>query len=185
MRSKLEKRTIFEKAHIFPCKYKNLNNIPHWHREHELILVESGSAIVVSDGNLFTLSEGMGVFLHSGSIHSIASEEDSVTAIIKADEEYFGRLIGTKKLASPILSEDHNLSARITELFREFKKGDEYSGILTDCLATELIVSIFRGEETEALTPSQGSSTERYKELLDLITRNFAYIIELLEREQF
>lgn len=40
MRTKREKRVFFDKAHVFPRKYKNLNNIPHWHTEYELIAVE-------------------------------------------------------------------------------------------------------------------------------------------------
>ncbi len=176
MKTKLEKRILFEKCHVFPCKYKNLNNIPHWHREHELIFVESGSVIVMCDGNLFTLKEGMGAFLHSRAVHSISSEPNAVTFVAKADADYFDRLFGEVRLCSPLLSSDHDLAHAAETLLAEWKKKDEYSGILSDSMVTALLAHIFRKEATEDLPAVTGSSAERYRELLTRIARDYADI---------
>ena len=174
MKTKLEKRICLEKSHIFPCKYRNLSNIPHWHKEHELVVVESGSAIVLCDGNLFTLRSGMGAFLHSGTVHSISSEEDSVTVILKADGDYFDRLLGTRRPVSPLLRGDYGLLKIMDEIFSEWKQKDEYSAILADSLTTALIARILRGEETEAVSPIGGTTDERYRVLLEQISLHFA-----------
>lgn len=176
MKTKLEKRVFFEKAHVYPCKYKNLNNIPHWHTEYELIYVESGSILVTSDGNSFTLSEGMGLFLHQGAIHSISSDFGAVTVVLKIDGRYFEKLFEHKKLISPLLTQDYDLSNRIEELFEESKRKDEYSGILADSIINHLIARILRNEPCETLVPEGQSSAERYKLLLQRISQSFAYI---------
>ncbi len=177
MKSKLEKRVFFDKAHVFPCKYRNLNNISHWHTEYELIFVESGSISLTVNGNLFTLSEGMGAFLHQGAVHSIISQTDAVTVVLKIDGAYFESLFEKKKPDSPLLSHDYGLASHIEELFEESAKKDEYSGILADSITTHLIARILREEPCSPLLDGEhSSSTERYKLLLERISQNYAYI---------
>ncbi len=176
MKSKLEKRVFFDKAHVYPCKYKNLNNIPHWHTEYELIFVESGTVTVTADGNLFTLTEGMSLFLHQGTVHSIFSAADAVTVVIKAEGTYFEALFGRKKLVSPLLSKDYGFAAYMEELFGESAKRDEYSGLLADSITTRLFAHILRGEPIEEISREDSSSAERYKLLLEQIAENYAYV---------
>ena len=177
MRTKLEKKVLFDKAHVFPCKYKNLNNIPHWHTEYELIYVESGTVTVTEDGNLFTLSEGMAAFLHQGAIHSISSLPGAVTVVLKIDGAYLESLFGRVRPVSPLLTGTYDLPAHIEALFEESAKKDAYSGVLADTIACHLVAHILRGEPSEQLgAEDHASSTERYKQLLERISRNYAYI---------
>lgn len=177
MRTKLEKKVLFDKAHVFPCKYKNLTNIPHWHTEYELIFVESGRIAVTADGNLFTLTEGMAVFLHQGAIHSITSHPGAVSVVLKIDGSYLESLFGSVRLVSPLLSDSYDLPTHIEELFEESAKQDEYSGVLADTIACHLIAHILRSEPSEPLrSEDHASSTERYKLLLERISQNYAYI---------
>lgn len=177
MSTKLEKRVFFDKAHVFPCKYKNLNNIPHWHTEYELIYVESGTLSVTVDGSLFTLQRGMALFLHQGMIHSIVSSEDAVTAVIKVDGAHLEALFGRTRLVSPLLSGDYGLSEYIEEIFRESDDKDAFSWILSDSITTRLIAHILRGEPTvEPPANEPSSSAERYKKLLEEIAEKYAYV---------
>ena len=174
MRTKLEKRVSFDKAHVMPKKYKNLNNISHWHTEYELIVSESGTVSVTADGNLFTLTEGMGLFLHGGTIHSISSEVGAIAVVVKADASYFDSLFGRKKLVSPILQRDYSLLDYVNELFAEMTAKDEYSGILIDTATTRLMARILREEPTEEISAPESSSAERYKLLLERIAESYA-----------
>ena len=58
MKTKLEKRVVFERSHTFLCAYKNLHNLPHWHGEHELVLERSGRGSITVNGTVFVLTEG-------------------------------------------------------------------------------------------------------------------------------
>lgn len=176
MKTKFEKGIAFKKAHIFPCKYKNLQNIPHWHKEHELVFVQAGSVSVMENGNSFTLSAGTAAFLHSETVHSIQSAPDAVTVVAKVDAAYFQKLIGDKTLRSPVLEHDYDLPALFTELFAELKEGCEYGGIVADSIATKLLAQIFRQESIGAPGTARKDTAERYKSLLDLIATDHAYI---------
>lgn len=176
MKVRFEKKIIFEGAHVLPRKYKNLHNLPHWHREHELLLVESGEITLTDADHSFSLSSGNAAFLHSEEIHSITSSTDAVVTVLKLDPTYFRRIVGEKRLLSPVLCFDHDLPARLSELFCELKTSLEYSGIVADCIAVTLLAHIFRQEETRLCGTDRAETDGRYRELLELIGRDFAYI---------
>ncbi|MBR2354663.1 MAG: helix-turn-helix transcriptional regulator [Clostridia bacterium] len=154
----------------------NLQNIPHWHTEYELIYIESGRVTVTVDGNLFTLLEGDGLFLRQGAIHSIASEPYAVTAVVKADAAYFESILSEKKLCSPLLTGEYDLSSYIQELLDEFIQQDEFSGILSDSITAYLFARILRNEPTEEISAEEENAAERYKLLLERIADGFSYI---------
>ncbi len=176
MKIKFEKKIAFDVAHILPRKYKNLHNLPHWHKEHELILVQSGTALVTENDNGFELSTGMAAFLHSEETHSIESAPGTVMTVAKLDPAYFHRIIGDKRLLCPILSHDYRLHTHLTELAAELKEPLEYGGIVADSIATELLARIFRGEATQASGSARRDSTEQFKGLLELIGQSYAYM---------
>lgn len=176
MKSKFEKAISFERAHIFPRKYRNLQNMPHWHREHELIFVQSGCVTVMTDDTPCVLSEGMGAFMHSEEMHSIHSEPGAVVIVAKLDASFFHRITGANRLRTPLLTAEYGLPVFFEKLFAEFKEDLPFAGAIADSIATELVARVFR---TEALgTPSNDhrNTTQRFRALLDLIDKNFAYI---------
>lgn len=176
MKTKFETGISFEKSRIFPRKYRNLRNISHWHREHELVYVEEGSASVMEDGNFLTLNKGECAFLCSEVIHSIQSENGAITIVAKLDADYFDGIVGRKRPISPVLTHDYNLSAVFDELFSELSDDLEFNGIIADSLARRLVAQIFRTEKTAEISVPQRSSSEKYKSLLDLITERYADI---------
>lgn len=173
MKTQFEKGITFERGHIFPRRYRNLQNLPHWHREHELVLVESGVATVMADGNFFTLLTGDGAFLYSEAIHSIRAEEGAVVTVAKIDAAHFRPLLGEHMLQSPVLTKDHGTKKAMDALFAELSAPDGYSGAVADAIATRLLAEMLR---REALTEREGESdtAERYKALMDLIHREYA-----------
>ncbi|MBQ8396984.1 MAG: AraC family transcriptional regulator [Clostridia bacterium] len=173
---KFEKSVSFAQAHIVPGKYRNLKNIPHWHEEHELVFVQSGCAAVMCSGEIFPLSAGDSTFLHSEDVHSISAEPGAILLVAKIDADYLHKIIGAKKLCSPLLARDYALGDVFAELFAEIKAADAYSGIIADSIVTRLAAQIFRGERLEDAESAPNATTEKYKELLDLIAKNYAYI---------
>ncbi len=175
MRTQFEKAVAFSGGYIHLRRYANLQNLPHWHREHELVLAESGVVTVMADGNLFTLNKGESVFLHSEGLHSIRAETGSVVAVVKIDAEHFRRLLGDKRLQSPLLSKNIDVAGTVGALLEEQRRNDAYSGRATDSIMTGLLIAILREHSLTEDTP-ENDTTENYKALLDRIARDHAYI---------
>lgn len=173
---KFEKSISFARAHIVPGKYRNLKNIPHWHKEHELVFVQSGHAVVMCNGELFSLALGDSAFLHSEYVHSISADPGAILLVAKIDADYLHKIIGAKKLHTPLLAGDYALAQIFAELFVEIKTADAYSGIIADSIVTRLAAQIFRGELLDPAERAPNATTEKYKGLLDLIAKNYAYI---------
>jgi len=169
MKTKFEQQVAFSQGHIFPRRYRNVQNLPHWHREHELILVESGSVTVTVGGNLFTLHEGNAAFLHSEEVHCIKADPGAVTAIAKLDTPHFQKLLGDNRLLSPILTGSYVQKATFDALFDEISRQDRYSSVIADSIATQLIAQMLRHEQTVKSASAEPGTVKRYKELLDRI----------------
>ncbi len=175
MNTRFERGVTFASGHARTCRYRNLQNLPHWHREHELVLVENGTAAVMADGNLFTLQAGESIFLHSEALHSIRAEAGGVVTVVKIDAEHFRRLFDKKRLQSPLLSSKLDVAGVLGRLLDEQRQSDTYSGRAIDSLTTGLLIAILRGHPLTERAP-ESDTAETYKALLDHIASNYAYI---------
>lgn len=75
-------------------QHKSRNNLPmkiyktsgvylHWHDEYEFIIVESGTALCIINGEPVNLNKNTAVILQSGVLHSIHSQSNTnITAIV-------------------------------------------------------------------------------------------------------
>ena len=175
MQSKLEKSISFSEMHVFPRKYRNVQNLPHWHGEPELIFTESGSAAVTVDGKCYFLQAGEAAFVCSESLHSIKSENGSIITVLKLDAAYFDRLLRGKRPVSPVLQGVEGIGSALAELLTEAKRQDAYSGVIADSVATRLLAHILRSQPL--ITGESASPTaEKYKRLLDEIAAKYADI---------
>ena len=175
MNTKFEKAVTFAGGHAHLQRYAHLQNLPHWHREHELVFVEAGEVTLMANGNLFTLTQGDAALLHSEEPHSLRSGAEAVVAVVKLDKDHFRRLLGSKKLQSPILCGTKGLAEALQTLHTEQSRADAYSGDVINSTVTRLLVEVLRGNP---LTESgqRNDATENYKRLLDRIARDHAYI---------
>ena len=57
MIARYEQSVLSGKLRVTVQKYGGLQNLPHWHMESELILAEKGSAEVMAENAVYTLSE--------------------------------------------------------------------------------------------------------------------------------
>jgi AraC-like DNA-binding protein len=176
MSTAFERMIPFESAHVFPCKYRNVQNLPHWHREHELILVLEGEVTVMADGNFFTLQKDGAAFLHSESLHCFSSTEGSVSIVAKFDPEHFRPIIGGKRLKSPILTQCAICKACLPPLLSEMDYADAYRETVADSISALLIAKIFRIEAIDSEAQAHGKTATRYRALLDLISARYTDI---------
>jgi len=103
MQARFERNIFTDTVHTSAHKYKNLQNLPHWHMEYELVHVFEGSAEVMINNNLFELSSGMSVFIHSKDVHYMKAPGESIVGVIKTDADLVKNIAKHKRLASPVL----------------------------------------------------------------------------------
>lgn len=173
---KLEKSISFTHAHVYPCRYRNLKNLPHWHKEHELVFVQTGQAEIMYNGEVHQLAAGDSAFLHSNGIHSINAIPGAVLIVAKIDENFLATVIDTAHLCSPVLRQDYAIDAVFEDLSKELVQNDRYSGMIADSITIRLIALIFRGEAVEEKTAFLDGTDKKNKLLLDLIASHYADI---------
>ena len=175
MIAKFEKPISIYMGQASFCKYKNLQNLFHWHIEYEIIFVCCGSLELYVNNKLYTLSSGMSAFITSKEAHYIRGTSESITCIIKTFNETIDRIISDKRLNSPIIKTASFIKDAVYEIENELRQRREYSDIIVESIINRTVAEIFRTEITEkkAVTTYQ---KEQYTKLLSWIAKNYTYI---------
>ena len=145
-------KTVYESSlkpkntHMTLTTYKNVSNIPHYHTDFELIYVHSGESYVITNEKRYTLRRGDCIFIHTNDIHCISSENGAITSVIKADAAFFGNLLSSKRLESPLLKNTLCVEALISEINDEISKKSEYSDLIADNLLMNFFARMLRNE---------------------------------------
>lgn len=174
MIAKYEQSVLSGRSQVSVQRYEGLQNLPHWHIESELIFAEKGSAEVMTDNNLYGLSEGYCVFIRSGAVHYIKAESDSVISVMKIDSQLISAEFGTLAPICPLLENKYDVSDTFEKIRQEISSGEKYYEVICSGLALALTAEIFRSEKTSSAENSSGSGA--YKKLLRLISERFADI---------
>lgn len=174
MIAKYEQSVLSGRSQVSVQRYEGLQNLPHWHIESELIFAEKGSAEVMTDNNLYGLSEGYCVFIRSGAVHYIKAESDSVISVMKIDSQLISAEFGTLAPVCPLLEKKYDVSGTFEKIRQEISNGEKYYEVICSGLALALTAEIFRSEQTSSAENSSGSGA--YKKLLRLISERFADI---------
>ena len=169
-----EQSVLSGRSQVSVQRYEGLQNLPHWHIESELIFAEKGSAEVMTDNNLYGLSEGYCVFIRSGAVHYIKAESDSVISVMKIDSQLISAEFGTLAPICPLLENKYDVSDTFEKIRQEISNGEKYYEVICSGLALALTAEIFRSEKTSSAENSSGSGA--YKKLLRLISERFADI---------
>lgn len=135
-------------AHISCIKYKNLNNISHYHSDHELVYINKGQATITINENTFNLKSKDCVFIYSNDIHYIQSDESTFITVLKAKSKHFENIFTSKKLLSPIIKENRNTERILDNIRSELTLYHDNSDIMADSIATQLFIEVLRSEKT-------------------------------------
>ncbi len=174
MIAKYEQSVLSGRSQVSVQRYEGLQNLPHWHIESELIFAEKGSAEVMTDNDLYGLSEGYCVFIRSGAVHYIKAESDSVISVMKIDSQLISAEFGTLAPVCPLLEKKYDVSETFEKIRQEISNGEKYYEVICSGLALALTAEIFRNEKTSSAENSPKSGA--YKKLLRLISERFADI---------
>lgn len=179
MRTIHEASTKEREAHVTLCKYRYLNNVSHFHRDHELIYIHNGEATVTVSGEPFRLSSGNSILVHSNDIHYIQSLKETVISVIKADESFFAPILSGKRFFSPLLCGYYEMDNILSELSRETKGSLAYADVAADSIVTRLFISIVRQEpftEKNDSGTSRAGVNELYIKISEKLIRDYATV---------
>ena len=177
MLANFEKRNYNGNERVWTGRYRNLQNLPHWHLESELLYVESGEIIVSDNHEKYPLSQGDSIFLQGGDIHYIKSAPESIVAIILFDSSLITGILKEHRLACAKLEHHYPIKECFEQMQSELKSHDMFYELKLCSLITGLMVDIFRLEElTSQIQPEKHSSIDNYKNLLAEIESKYDYI---------
>ena len=125
-----------------------MKNISHYHNDYEIVYVNSGNATIIIDESVFSLSSKQCLFVHGNSIHCITSDEDTVVTVLKINGRFFEKNFSSKTLLSPIINDTSSIESSLAGIEAELKSEADNSGLMADCIATQLIINLFRSEKT-------------------------------------
>lgn len=177
MLANFEKRNYNGKERVWTGRYRNLQNLPHWHLESELIYVESGEIIVSDNHEKYPLATGDAIFLQGGDIHYIKSSPNSIVAIILFDSSLLSGILKEHRLAGAKLEHSYPIKEYFEKMQIELKSQKMFYDLKLRSLITDLMIEIFRKEELAAqIQPEKHSSIDNYKNLLSEIETKYDYI---------
>lgn len=177
MLANFETRNYEGKERVWTGRYRNLHNLPHWHLESELIYIEKGPVIVSNNHEKYSLDSGDAIFLSSGEVHYIKSEEESIVHMALFDSAIIQDLLGRYRLRQAKLRHHYPIPECLAEIHQEILERPLFFELQCCESITSLLIQIFRCEELMERTESEeGSSISHYKNLLDEIENKYSYI---------
>ncbi|MBQ0072207.1 MAG: helix-turn-helix domain-containing protein [Spirochaetales bacterium] len=170
MYAKYERRVYRGGALVWAGQYRNLKNLPHWHKECEVITCQSGSAIINMGRDTYTLNAGFCIFIPSEMVHCVTADEDTVVLVAIVDTSLTSGLSDVYQLKNPVFQDRYHTAETLIEIRDEYNLGQKFYGRLTNALVTALVLRIFRGEEYVERPPQPGKGAlSNYKKLLEKI----------------
>ncbi len=177
MLAHFEERKYDGKERVWVGRYRNLNNLPHWHLVHELIYVEQGEADVSHSHENYTLNQGDAIFISSSEVHYIKSTEDTIICIFMFEPAITAPLTGVKQLSSAKLSGQYPIPDIYQTIRQELKARQPFYDLKGREELLSLMIDIFRGEETcEPGSQNEPAVIANYKALLNDIEKKYSYI---------
>ena len=176
MLAKFEKRAYAGNERVWVGKYRNLHNISHWHMEHELIACREGSAQVMLNDKIYTITSGQCIFCHGGSVHYIDASPDSLMLVCLLDEKMYEPITSPYQLVNPVFEDKYRILPKLSEIRHELFEQPKFFECRTEAMIGEILVDIFRGEPLIQGNWKVSDVINRYKQLLNCIDREYENI---------
>lgn len=173
MKAKLERRKYHDNEHVWVGRYRNLNNLQHWHIDHELVLCEKGTCTVQQYNQTFTMLEGDMAFFTSGDIHSLISDADSIVMVCIFDEHLDNGLFANEHLVTPVFHPSDLLRNEMLWIYDTYKKKQKNYQMITSSAATIICAEISAAYPTMRMNKSEHEEIERYRKLLTWIDSHY------------
>ncbi len=176
MAANFERRKYDPNARIWIGKYQNLHNLPHWHLEYELIACRDGNAELTLDGIRFTLSDGTAAFCPSGCVHHISADANATLLVAQIDGKLLRFLGQDIRLQNPVFPDHYGICESFDAILGELKSRRPYYDRRAEAVMVQLLIDIFRQEETAIRNEATQSTAASYRDLLSAIDEESEFI---------
>lgn len=173
MLAKQEIRQYSGNNRVWVGKYKNLNNLPHWHSDCELIYADKGNATVHVNGEAYRLNEDCGMFISSKDTHYIVADEEGILSIFLFDHKLVKSIIKDRRLACPVLQKNYGLKALFERLDDELSTDFPLRALSVNNRIERLVIDVFSLEHTVNSINDDDYIEARYKLLIKDIDENY------------
>lgn len=175
MQAKREQRQYRQDTKVWVGKYKNLNNMPHWHYDCELIRVEKGQLDVFYDGETYHSHAGDEIFIDSGRIHFLhAADPQTLVSMIIFDYDIIKLFAKDIETDSPILSESYGVGKLYTTLKQKLSARAPLYEYETALDVAALLLQVFKREKAHKMGARQENS-HLFKVLLQEIDEKYEF----------
>ena len=165
-----EKRQ-FGNEKIWIARYKNLNNLLHWHTESEIIWVNKGSAEIIIDKKSYFAEKGSTYYICSEIPHRIITEENSIITVFQVDISLLNEF-NQLSIKSHLLSNDYDIETYYRLIKKNLSKKRAFYYVSANCLMRSLVAEIFTKEPTE----KHVNTDSVVKSILSFMEQNFQSI---------
>lgn len=158
---------------VWAGKYKNSQNILHWHNDCELIYAEKGELDVTVDNAAYVLSQGCAMFIDGAALHRISARTpDTLLKTIIFDSGIISDFAEKTRLCDPVLSRDYGISSEYEVILRELTDKKNLYTLAARARVFSLMLDIFRNEPTEQRKP-RGKTDAKLRLLFEEMRKNF------------
>lgn len=164
------------RAHVTAHRYGDLQNLPHWHTEYELVFADQGAAQVLVGTTTYALTPETCLLIPGGVVHYIKAEQGSVLSVIKIDPELMGAAFGNKRPVAVQHRCPDSAAAEFERIAAELQGGEEYCELISDSHAVCLLAQTLRGAQMQRVSHEHAGEDEKHKLLLNLIAEKYAEI---------
>lgn len=176
MQAKHEKINYGNGEKVWAGKYKNSQNLLHWHYDCELVYVERGQLTVACDKEIYRIAEGQSLFIDSQQLHYIRAERaDSLLVTFFFAADLVSSFAEGFRLSSPLLSESYSIPALYAEILDELRQKRRFYERSTALKMERLMLEIFSREPVEPRRKGK-PATESFKKLLALLREDYEFL---------
>lgn len=130
-------------------KYRNSDNVLHWHYDCELLYVEEGRLEVFCDGKIYDLDKGRALFIDSEQIHYMQYRSpNTILRLFVFDRSIIDDFSCELRLPVPLLQNTYPLSELYDRLYRELSDKKDFYSQKCNRMLSEQMLEIFRLEGT-------------------------------------
>ncbi|MBE6618846.1 MAG: helix-turn-helix domain-containing protein [Ruminococcaceae bacterium] len=179
MKTVYEGSNIQGSAHVSCIKYRNLQNISHYHSDYELVYVNEGIAQVAVNDKKYELHTDEGIFIHSNDIHNINSDRRTVITVLKAEKGHFDSLFASKRLQSTIIDKSLNAKTVLAEVKTELTSDLENRDALSESLVSVFFIKLLRlvgTVSTDSRTSEKHTNNELYNKISRMLSDEYSTI---------
>lgn len=159
---------------VWAGRYKNSQNLPHWHYDCELFTVDKGSLEVLCNGVVYRVNEGQTFFIDSGLVHyTHALTPDTEITMIVFDYGIIKPFAAGLSLETPLIEGRFDVKGLYAEVMDEIREKKSLYAVRAAIDVAKFMTGILRAERTIKIV-SRDVRTDRLKALMSDIDEHFA-----------